>query len=306
MPSSELTRSTVRGLSPLTSLVSCTGAQAAGKYWIYDRFRLSYTLDGLPRQRLARSRRGLRGRLAGRRHPARPSRAHSLVWWGEHAEPGGALRRIGHMNEAHAGPTVFVIDDDPRVRRWIIRLLDTVGIAHAEFEKAEGFLEHFDPDAPGCILLDVRMPGMGGRVLHEKLVEMGVEIPILFMTGFGEVSIAVDVLQKGAVEFLEKPIKGQDLLDRVQKSLDLDAKQRTRKRSREEKFRVLERLTPRERQVVDLILEGHSSKRIAYKLSVSSQAIDARRANAMRKLGVTSMAELVAFVLSHRSDSESS
>ncbi len=210
------------------------------------------------------------------------------------------------MNEAHAGPTVFVIDDDPRVRRWIIRLLDTVGIAHAEFEKAEEFLEHFAPDAPGCILLDVRMPGMGGRVLHEKLVEMGVEIPILFMTGFGEVSIAVDVLQKGAVEFLEKPIKGQDLLDRVQKSLDLDAKQRTRKRSREEKVRVLERLTPRERQVVDLILEGHSSKRIAYKLSVSSQAIDARRANAMRKLGVTSMAELVTFVLSQRGDSESS
>jgi FixJ family two-component response regulator len=120
------------------------------------------------------------------------------------------------------------------------------------------------------------------------------------------VSIAVDVLQKGAVEFLEKPIKGQDLLDRVQKSLDLDAKQRTRKRSREEKVRVLERLTPRERQVVDLILEGHSSKRIAYKLSVSSQAIDARRANAMRKLGVTSMAELVTFVLSQRGDSESS
>lgn len=208
------------------------------------------------------------------------------------------------MNAAHATPTVFIVDDDTAVRKWVTRLLDTVGIAHAQFEKAEEFLERFDSDAPGCVLLDVRMPGMGGRVLQEKLAELGAEIPILFMTGFGEVSMAVDVLQKGAVEFLEKPIKGQDLLDRVQKALERDATQRSRKSTREENVRVLDRLTPRERQVVELIMEGHSNKMIAYKLSVSSQAIDARKINAMRKLGVSSVAELVAFVVTCRSDNE--
>ena len=206
------------------------------------------------------------------------------------------------MSEDQSGTTVFIIDDDAGVRRWIARLLDTVGIAHEQFERAEEFLESFDPGAPGCVLLDVRMPGMGGRALQERLLELGAEIPILFMTGFGEVSMAVDSLQKGAVEFLEKPIKGQDLLDRVQKAVDKDAAQRQRRRSQDGNVRVLDRLTPREHQVVELILQGHNNKRIAHKLSVSSQAIDARKANLMRKLGVTSVAELVAFVMSCRGD----
>jgi FixJ family two-component response regulator len=204
------------------------------------------------------------------------------------------------MSATNQRPTVFIVDDDARVRLWIGRLLDTVGVAHAQYANAEDFLAEFNPAAPGCILLDVRMPGMGGRVLQEKLADLGAITPILFMTGFGEVSMAVDALKAGAVEFLEKPIQGQDLLDRVQKALERDANQRETHQAREQGAEALDRLTPRERQVVDLLIEGQASKQIAFKLSVSSQAIDARKQNAMRKLGVDNLAELVAFVMRHR------
>jgi FixJ family two-component response regulator len=153
------------------------------------------------------------------------------------------------------------------------------------------------PDSPGCLLLDVRMPGMGGRVLQDELTARGIEIPILFMTGFGEVSMAVEALQKGAVDFLEKPLSAQRLLDRVQVALKADSERRGSRACGERHAQALALLTPRERQVVDLILDGLSNKQIAFKLSVSSQAIDARRLNAMKKLGVDSIAELVAFVL---------
>ncbi len=208
------------------------------------------------------------------------------------------------MNEPTDVPTVFIVDDDDRIRRLIERLLDEVGIAHAGFENAEHFLEEFVPDSPGCLLLDVRMPGMGGRVLQDELAARGIEIPILFMTGFGEVSMAVEALQKGAMDFLEKPLSPQRLLDRVQVALKADASRRVSQARREKREMVLARLTPRELQVVDLLLAGHSNKQIAYKLSVSSQAIDARRLNAMKKLGVDSVAELVALVLRSRTEDD--
>ncbi|MDP6990505.1 MAG: response regulator [Planctomycetota bacterium] len=204
------------------------------------------------------------------------------------------------MSKPPSVPTVYIVDDDERIRRFIGRLLDEVGVAHAEFENAECFLEQFDPDAPGCLLLDVRMPGMGGRVLQDELTARGVDIPILFMTGFGDVSMAVEALQKGALDFLEKPLSPQRLLDRVQVALKADADRRRDRARSADNARALALLTPRERQVVDLILDGLSNKQIAFELSVSSQAIDARRLNAMKKLGVDSVAELVAFVL--RSD----
>ena len=196
--------------------------------------------------------------------------------------------------------TVFIVDDDDQVRRWVGRLLDEVDLPHAEFSTAEEFLEVFDPSARGCVLLDMRMPGMGGRVLHENLTDMGAEIPVLFMTGFGEVSVAVEALQKGAVEFIEKPMRAQDLLDRVQKALQLDAEQHEQRHQQEEHDRILDRLTPREHEVVELILKGFTNKQIAFELSVSPQAIDARKNNAMRKLGLDSVAELVAFVMRTR------
>jgi two-component system response regulator FixJ len=201
---------------------------------------------------------------------------------------------------------VLIVDDDEQIRRWICRLLDQVGIPYAEFSTAEEFLENFDPNARGCVLLDMRMPGMGGRVLHENLMDMGAEIPVLFMTGFGEVSVAVEALQKGAVEFIEKPMRAQDLLDRVQKALLLDTEQHAKRHQQQEHDRILDRLTPREHEVVELILKGFTNKQIAFKLSVSPQAIDARKNKAMRKLGLNSVAELVAFVMHTRDKSRGS
>ena len=159
-----------------------------------------------------------------------------------------------------------------------------------------------DTDTAGCLLLDVRMPGMGGRLLQDRLKERGIELPILFMTGHGEVSMAVEALHKGAVDFLEKPFSSQVLIERVQLALEQDARHRARSEEFEEGERLLSRLTDRERQVVDLILKGLSNKQIAFELSVTPQAIDARRLNAMKKLQVTSIAELVTVVLRYRGD----
>jgi FixJ family two-component response regulator len=192
---------------------------------------------------------------------------------------------------------VYVVDDDERIRRLIGRLLDDVGIAHQAFPDAESFLEEFVPGSPGCLLLDVRMPGMGGRVLQDTLIERKINLPILFMTGYGEVSVAVEALHQGAVDFLEKPLSPQQLIDRVQVALNEDHERRSRDSVREEHASTMSQLTEREMEVVEMLLEGKTNKQIAYKLSVSSQAIDARRLNAMKKLGVASVAELVALVL---------
>ena len=193
--------------------------------------------------------------------------------------------------------TVYVVDDDERIRRLIGRLLDDVGIAHQAFPDAESFLEGFVPGSPGCLLLDVRMPGMGGRVLQDTLIERKITLPILFMTGYGEVSVAVEALHHGAVDFLEKPLSPQQLIDRGQVALKEDNERRSRESVREEHASIMSQLTERELEVVEMLLKGKTNKQIAYKLSVSSQAIDARRLNAMKKLGVSSVAELVALVL---------
>ena len=198
-------------------------------------------------------------------------------------------------------PKVFIVDDDEAVRRYLGRLLDTVGLAHEGFASAEDFLDGVDTSSPGCLLLDVRMPGMGGRVLQDRLTERGVEIPILFMTGHGEISMAVEAMHKGAIDFLQKPFDDQSLIDRVQVALERDAQNRSQAKKREDGQRQLAKLTERETQIVDLVLQGLSNKQIAFKLSVSPQAIDARRSNAMKKLGVDSIAQLITVVLRYRS-----
>jgi len=203
------------------------------------------------------------------------------------------------VSKAHV---VFIVDDDESIRRYLGRLLDQVGLAHQEYASAEEFLSSVTTDTSGCLLLDVRMPGMGGRLLQDRLKERGIVIPILFMTGHGEVSMAVEAMHKGAVDFLEKPFNSQVLIERVQLALEQDARRRALSDEREEGERLLARLTDRENQVVDLILKGLSNKQIAYELSVTPQAIDARRVNVMKKLQVTSIAELVTVVLRYRSE----
>ncbi len=193
--------------------------------------------------------------------------------------------------------TVFVVDDDPAVRKSLTRLMEQVELPSQDFRNAQEFLQSYTPDTPGCLVLDVRMPGMSGLELHRELLQRGWRIPVLFLTAHGDVPMAVDALKRGAFDFIEKPLRGQLLIDTIRRALVADAEQRAhadRKDSIEGRFNLL---TPREMEVVAMVVEGKNNKGIAAELGVSPQAIDARRSRAMAKLQVESIAELVRLVV---------
>ncbi|MCA8959492.1 MAG: response regulator transcription factor [Planctomycetes bacterium] len=198
--------------------------------------------------------------------------------------------------------TVFVVDDDPDIRHAMRRLLDEVHLPVSEFSDARHFLDEFERGSPGCIILDVRMPGMSGIELQKRLQSEGVSTPVIIVTGHGDIPMAVDAVQRGAFDFLEKPFAAQALLDRIQDALRYDRELRELGERRTEIEERYARLTPREREVIDLVVTGKTNKQIAADLGVSSQAIDARRANAMRKLGTTNIPELTEFMLRYRED----
>ena len=181
-------------------------------------------------------------------------------------------------------PTVFVVDDDPTMRHSMSRLLQEVNIHVQTFATARDFLNAYEPDQPGCLVVDVRMPGMSGIDVHKYMVAKGYTIPVIIATGHADVPMAVDALKRGAFDFVEKPLRAQPLLDLVRRAL---AKDQDERGVAVEKKQLLDRyakLTPRETEVVDFIVEGLTNKAIAQKLGVSSQAIDARRARTMEKL----------------------
>lgn len=193
--------------------------------------------------------------------------------------------------------TVFVVDDDPAVRKSLTRLMEQVELPVKDFRNAQDFLQSYTPDQSGCLVLDVRMPGMSGLELHRELVNRGWRIPVLFLTAHGDVPMAVDALKRGAFDFIEKPLRGQLLIDTIRRALVHDTEQRaeaTRRDSIENRFNLL---TPREMEVVRMVVQGKNNKSIAGELGVSPQAIDARRSRAMAKLQVESIAELVRLVV---------
>ena len=193
--------------------------------------------------------------------------------------------------------TVFVVDDDPAVRKSLTRLMEQVELPVQDFRNALDFLQSYRPDHPGCLVLDVRMPGMSGLELHREMVLRGWTLPVLFLTAHGDVPMAVDALKRGAFDFIEKPLRGQLLIDTIRRALVTDAEKRadaTRRETIESRFRLL---TPREMEVVEMVVAGRSNKSIAGELGVSPQAIDARRSRAMAKLQVDSIAELVRLVV---------
>lgn len=193
--------------------------------------------------------------------------------------------------------TVFIVDDDPAILKSTARLLEEVAQPSATFQSANEFLESYDPAQAGCLVLDVRMPGMSGTELHKKLLADGVTIPIIIVTGHGDVPMAVEALQRGAIGFIEKPIRPQVLIDHIQRALARDYESRRSEAERDVIAARVALLTPREREVVDLAVAGMTNKRIAARLGVSSQAIDAHRAKAMTKMGADSVPELVKFML---------
>jgi two-component system response regulator FixJ len=205
-------------------------------------------------------------------------------------------------SEAAAAPIVYVIDDDDGMRRALSLLLSTVGYKTLVFANPRDFLAQFDPDTHGCLVLDIRMPGMSGLELQQHLNRTGSMLPVIFITGHGDVPMAVQAMKEGAFEFIQKPFRDQDLLDRINHALQQDAESRNNLARRADVVRRLETLTPRERQVMDMVVDGSANKVIAIDLNLSERTVEIHRAKVMEKMGARSVAHLVKLHLSLRSE----
>ncbi len=194
-------------------------------------------------------------------------------------------------------PTVFVVDDDAGVRKSLQLLIETDGLPVETYPSALEFLAVCTPERPGCLVLDLRMPGLSGLELQERLAEKGCRLPIIFISGQGEVSTATRALRAGALHFLEKPFSSQELLATIHKALEKDRKARDRAARREEARRLLAGLTRRERQVCEQLVRGAPVKAIAADLGMAKKTCDVHRANILRKMQVTTIPELVRIVL---------
>jgi two-component system, LuxR family, response regulator FixJ len=194
-------------------------------------------------------------------------------------------------------PTVFVVDDDRAMRESLSWLLDSVGLHVRSYATAADFLADHDPAQPGCLVLDVRMPGMSGLDLQAELARRGVELPTIVITGHAEVSMAVRAVKSGAIDFIEKPFSDQLLLDRVRQALEMDRQAREVRSRREDARRRLATLTAREREVLNLVVAGRANKEIASALGVSPKTVEVHRAHVMSKMCVDSLAELIRVTL---------
>jgi FixJ family two-component response regulator len=194
-------------------------------------------------------------------------------------------------------PVVFVVDDDSAVRSSIRMLLKSIGVAATSMGSAQEFLDSFDPAQPGCLVLDVRMPGMSGLELQEQLNMRGAILPVIFITGHGDVPMAVEAMQHGAFDFLQKPFRDQDLIDRIQKALARDRETRSELQKHDQIRARLESLTPRERDVLQLLAQGRQNKVMASELGLSQRTVEIHRAHVMEKMGARSVAQLVRMLL---------
>ncbi len=201
-------------------------------------------------------------------------------------------------------PRVYIVDDDPDMRDSLRWLMKTVGLHAETFSSATDFLRDFVSAGPGCVILDVRMPGISGLDLFEQLVARGEGMPVIFITAFADVPMAVRALKSGAVEFVEKPFNRQTLLDKVQRAIKEDCERRGRLVARQSVSQRFRRLTEKEQEVVVLIKEGLPNKEIANRLEITSRAVELRRSSLMRKLGVRSLAGLLRLSIAHESASE--
>jgi two-component system, LuxR family, response regulator FixJ len=192
-----------------------------------------------------------------------------------------------------ATPTVFVVDDDAAARSSLRMLLKSMGFATLAYDSAAAFLKAYDAGQPGCLVLDVRMPGMSGLELQQRLTLEGKSIPVIFITGHGDIPMAVEAMQQGAIDFLQKPYKGNELLQRVQRALARDQENRAQVRRLDEARECLISLTPREREVLDLVVDGTPNKVMAYHLGISQRTVEIHRARVMEKMRVRSLAQLV-------------
>jgi two-component system, LuxR family, response regulator FixJ len=189
--------------------------------------------------------------------------------------------------------TVYIVDDDQAIRRAMELLMRSVGLEFEIFHSGDDFLENHTNERAGCLVLDIRMPGLGGLELQEKLNEVGSTLPIIFITGHGDVPMAVEAMQKGAVDFIQKPFRDQELLDRIGEALKTDQERRSAREEQAEVQNRVDKLTNREHQVLDLVVTGKPNKVIAYELGVSQRTVEIHRARVMEKMQAKSLADLV-------------
>jgi two-component system, LuxR family, response regulator FixJ len=194
-------------------------------------------------------------------------------------------------------PIVFIVDDDEAIRNSLRLLVKSIGLNATILGSAQEFLASYDPLQPGCLILDVRMPGMSGLELQQQLNLRGAVIPVIFISGHGDIPMAVEAMQQGAFDFLQKPFRDQDLIDRVQRAMERDRKNRA---ELSERSRIRERrdsLTPREREVLALVTSGKANKVMAADLGLSQRTVEIHRARVMEKMGASSLAQLVRMVM---------
>ncbi len=193
--------------------------------------------------------------------------------------------------------TVYIVDDEEPVADSIAMLLKSVGLNTRTFADARDFLKQYQPEMSGCLLLDVRMPKMGGLELQDELNRQRCALPVIFITGHGDVPMAVEAMRAGAMDFLQKPFNDDELIRRVQRALEEESQQRAVLRQREEIERRWEDLTEREREVAQRIADGQANKVVAIELGISERTVELHRARILQKMGVRSLAQLVRMIL---------
>ncbi|MEQ1637437.1 MAG: response regulator [Methylococcales bacterium] len=201
------------------------------------------------------------------------------------------------MLKNKATALVYVVDDEFAIRDSLSLLIESTGQPVKSFASAEAFLNHYRPEQPGCLILDVRMPSMSGLELQNALLTKGISIPIIFMSGHAEIPDSAKAFRAGAVDFLQKPFSNADLLERIEEALEKDRYTRANVIEKGQLLERVNRLTPREKEVLSLIVSNHSNKESAKILDISNRTVDAHRSKIMEKLQVDNVAELVLMVM---------